>query len=508
MPPLKKQPIQQRGRVSARELMPMLTDWRSSGEGIPGYRALADRLRLLVLDGRLPVDTVLPSERTLAEALETSRTTTTSAYRLLRESGFAEGSQGAGTWTTLPRSEGRSESPIWPEHLSGEPDPSGARGDFSSAALEAPPELYPAYQAAISELPRFLPGNGYVTSGLPVLRDRIAQRYTEAGLPTTPEQILVTNGALQALHLVLGLVMERGDRVLVEHPTYPAAAQAIRTRGGRCVPLPVEAGWDIERMATLIRQTGAHLAYLMPDFHNPTGLLMDEAQRRELGAMIADTGCRIIVDETMRELDLRTAIPAARAGVPTPQNLPMPRPLAAFGPAEHVITLGSASKTFWGGLRIGWVRASQPLIRRLGLARGNEDLSGPLLEQLATAHLLENLPTIRHQRQRLVAERAVALRDALAMHLPGWSVPMPQGGISLWCHLPEPRSSHVAASARAMGVWLTPGPRFGLDGAFEARIRLPFARPTHDLVAMTEVLARAWHSQGRAHSLDDDLTTV
>lgn len=506
MPPAKKQPIQQRGRVSARELMPMLTDWRAASEGVPGYRALADRLRLLVLDGRLPVDTVLPSERTLAEALATSRTTTTSAYRLLRESGFADGSQGAGTWTTLPR-DSKLESPIWPEHH-GEADPTGARGDFSSAALEAPVELYPAYQAALAELPRFLPGNGYVTSGLPTLRERIAQRYTESGLPTTPEQILVTNGALQALHLVLGVVMERGDRVMVEHPTYPAAAQAIRTRGGRCVPVPVEAGWDIQRMSTLLRQTGAHLAYLMVDFHNPTGHLLEEAGRRELGAMIADTGCRVIVDETMRDLDLRTTLPAARAGRPAPESLPMPRPLAAFAPDEHVITLGSASKTFWGGLRIGWIRASQPLIRRLALARGNEDMGGPLLEQLATAHLLEHLAPIRAHRQQLLAERAVALHDALRTNLPDWTVPFPQGGLSLWCHLPEPRSSHVSAAARALGVWLTPGPRFGLDGAFEGRIRLPFARPIQDLAPMTEVLAQAWRSRGRTHTFDDDLTTV
>ncbi|GAB3245201.1 PLP-dependent aminotransferase family protein [Kineosporia babensis] len=485
----------------------MLTDWRVSNEGVPGYRALADRLRLLVLDGRLPVDTVLPSERTLAEALQTSRTTTTSAYRLLRESGFAEGSQGAGTWTTLPR-DSKLESPIWPEHLSGEAEPSGPNGDFSSAALEAPAELYPAYQAALAELPRFLPGNGYVTAGLPLLRERIAQQYTESGLPTTPEQILVTNGALQALHLVLDVVMERGDRVLVEHPTYPAAAQTIRDSGGRCVPLPIEDGWDIARMSTLLRQTGAHLAYLMIDFHNPTGRLMEESERRDLGAMIADTGCRIIVDETMRNLDLRTTLPAARAGKPAPAPLPMPRPLAAFAPAEHVITLGSASKTFWGGLRIGWIRASQPLIRRLALARGNEDLGGPLLEQLATAHLLENLTPIRLHRQQLLAERAVALHDALREQLPQWKVPMPQGGLSLWCQLPEPRSSHVAAAARAMGIWLTPGPRFGLDGAFESRIRLPFARPAQDLLPMTEVLAQAWHSRGRAHAFDDDMTTV
>jgi len=497
-----KQPIQQRGRISARELLPMLANWRGE-EGVPGYRALADQLRLLVLDGRLPVDTVLPSERALAEALQTSRTTATSAYRQLREAGFADGSQGAGTWTSLP-GDGRPEEELWPDSLCAGPDHNG----FSAAALEAPAELYPAYQKALTELPRYLPGHGYVSNGLLPLRERIAQRYTDQGLPTTPDQILVTNGALQALHLVLGVVTERGDRVLVEHPTYPSAVEAIRAAGGRCVPLPVETGWDLHRMRTLLRQTGAHLAYLMIDFHNPTGQLLDEAGRRELGAMIADSGCRIIVDETMRDLDLRAILPAARTGRTSPQAARMPRPLAAFAPIEHVIALGSASKTFWGGLRIGWIRGAQPLIRRLVMARNAADLGGPPLEQLATAYLLDELPAIRAHRQRMLAERCIALHGALREHLPDWDVPLPQGGLSLWCHLPEPRSSQLAAAARSLGVAVPSGPRFGLDGAFEGRIRLPFAQPAADLVTMAGLLSRAWRARGRVPVLDDDLTTV
>src|SRR3712207_1790817 len=88
-------------RIGVRELAPLLGTWRQ--ERAPGYQALADRLRMLVLDGRLPVHAVLPSERALAEATGTSRTTTTAAYRLLRESGFAVADQGSGTWTALPR---------------------------------------------------------------------------------------------------------------------------------------------------------------------------------------------------------------------------------------------------------------------------------------------------------------------------------------------------------------------------------------------------------------------
>ena len=84
-------PLRPRGRITSRELVPLIGDWRSAGSGVPGYRSLADRIRMLVLDGRLPVGTVLPSERVLADSLDTSRTTTTSAFRLLREEGFAGG---------------------------------------------------------------------------------------------------------------------------------------------------------------------------------------------------------------------------------------------------------------------------------------------------------------------------------------------------------------------------------------------------------------------------------
>ncbi|MFI7588617.1 PLP-dependent aminotransferase family protein [Spongisporangium articulatum] len=482
-------------------MVPLLGEWRTAGSGVPGYRALADRLRLLVLEGRLPVGTVLPSERTLATALDTSRTTTTSAYRQLREEGFAVGSQGAGTWTTLPASDPDVVTPTWPINSDGEPGPGGGRGDFSSAATEAPPQLYVAYQAALAEMPRYLPGNGYVTSGLPVLRERIAARYTERGLPTTADQILITNGALQALHLVLDVVAQRGDRVLVEHPTYPAAAEAIKARGGRPVPFPVETGWDVDRARTLLRQTGAQLAYLMLDFHNPTGALLDAAGRRRLGAVLAETGCTAIVDETMVDLDLREALHG--------RPFETPRPMASYVSSEQVICLGSASKTLWGGLRIGWIRASKPLIRRLAMARSNADLGSPVLEQLACAHLIDNLEPVVTARRLELARRCLALRDALASALPEWDVPLPDGGMSLWAHLPEPRSTQVAASARALGVRLAPGPHFGLDGAFESRLRLPFARPVEDLLPMVGLLARAWGSTGGLDLVDDDeLTTV
>lgn len=467
---------------------------------------------MLVLDGRLPVGTVLPSERALAESLDTSRTTTTSAFRLLREEGFAVSSQGAGTWTTLPVGDGDPGSQVWPFSSDGERAPAGAHGDFSSAATEAPPELYTAYQAALCEMPHYLPGSGYVTSGLPTLRARIAELYTARGLPTVPDQVLVTSGSLQALHLVLDVVAQRGDRVLVEHPTYPPSADAIRARSGRPVPLPMEGGWDLARARTLIRQTGAQLAYLMIDFHNPTGALMSAPDRIELARVLAETGCTAVVDESLIDLDLRQELAGMSSSVaadsPVVKPPPMPLPLPAYLGTNQVISIGSASKTLWGGLRIGWIRATQPLIRQLAVARSAADMGSPVLEQIATGLLLADLEPLLTRRRRLLAERCTALRDALRVHLPDWTVPVPDGGMSLWVRLPEPRSTQLVSAARPLGVRLIAGPRFGLDGAFEGRLRLPFARASEDLVAMAEVLGAAWRSSGGIHLDDDHFATV
>src|SRR5215213_8954826 len=170
-----------RRRVPARELASLVAGWKD--DRAAGYAALADRLRLLVLDGRVPVHALLPSERELALALGTSRTTTAAAYRLLRDSGFAAAGQGAGTWTELPgtSASGGTEVP-WPVQVSGVAGTPDGRGDLASAAPEAPPQVHAAYAAALADLPRYLPGHGYVSAGLPALRECVAARFTERGL--------------------------------------------------------------------------------------------------------------------------------------------------------------------------------------------------------------------------------------------------------------------------------------------------------------------------------------
>ncbi len=506
-------------RVGVHELAGLVSGWRATLPGPPagaagaddvpargpdngpGYANLAERLRTLILDGRLPLQTLLPSERSLAEALGTSRTTTTAAYGVLRDIGFAQSRQGRGTWTTLPSDPGSADEPQapWPVHA-GDGIP-GPVPDLATASFEAPPQLYAAFTAALADLPRYLPGHGYATAGLPALRAAIARRYTARGVATHADQILVTSGSTQALRLVLEALLRRGDRVVVEHPTWPLGIDAIRRAGGRPVAWPMEDGWDADHLAALVRRAAPRVAYLVPDFHNPTGRLMAAEQRRAVTDVLAGGGCTVVVDETTTELDLRPYLQEDLSGARDPPArrpaVPGPPRVCVAGSAE-VVSLGSASKTFWGGLRIGWVRADPALVRRLTQLRAMHDLAGPLVEQLATVHLMSGIDQWLPLRRREVARRCSTLRVALTQRLPGWQARIPDGGLALWARLPEPRGPQLASAARALGLNLTPGSRFGADGGFAGRVRLPFTRPVEELGPAVEILARAWSAAGGA----------
>ncbi len=463
------------GRIGAGHLETLLDGWRRDRPEAPGYLALAGRLRTLVLDGRLPVRTVLPSERALATLTGASRTLTTAAYRHLREEGFAEGRQGSGTWTTLPR---HGDDQVWPATAT-----SVGTGDLSTAAPEAPPELHHALLAAVEELPRLLPGHGYTSAGLPELRAAIAERYTRRGLPTRPEEVVVTSGAGQGIRLTLATLTRPGARVISEDPTWPLALDAARATRARPIALPVEDGWHPDAVTALVRRTGATLAYLMPDGQNPTGRLLDGPDRVHLATALADSGCITVVDETHAELDLRAHLDEPGALTPPP--------FGAGGRPGTVVHIGSASKVFWGGLRVGWVRAERSVIDRLTTARIAEDLGGPPLEQLVTTHLLAGIEPLLHRRRAEMAARCRALQAALARELPDWAAPTPQGGLFLWCRLPGPISTAVAQAARSAGLTLAPGPRFGVSGGWASRLRLTFSAPEPMLDAAVHALARA-----------------
>jgi DNA-binding transcriptional MocR family regulator len=460
--------------ISGPHLARLLGAWRSSRAR---YVALAGAIRLLVLDGRLPLGTRLPGERELAAALRVSRTTTGAAYAALRDEGFLASRRGAGSWTRLPADRLAPAAPA---------EPPAGEGviDLSCAATAAPEgALHRALAAATAELPRHLPGPGYHPMGLPALRAAVAGHLTRRGLPTTPDQVLVTAGALHGLTLLLRLLAGPGDRVLVDHPTYPNALDAIRAVGARPVPVALlPGGWDLDMLAATLRQASPRLAYVIPDHHNPTGLTLPAADRERLVALARATRTPLVVDETMAELVLDDRAPA-------------PVPVAAHDPgADAVITIGSMSKAFWAGLRIGWIRTSRTLVQRLALARATVDLSSPIVEQLVAAELLADPGAVLIAHRAALRARRDALAGALRTALPAWRFELPGGGLSLWVELDSPRSSALAAVADRHGVRVAAGPRFGVDGAFERFLRLPYSLPEPVLLEAIDRLTVAWRA--------------
>lgn len=433
---------------------------------------IAAGIRQLVGDGRLGVSVRLPAERGLADSLGVSRAMITAAYGLLRRDGWAAARQGAGTWITLPDGgafDGSRSVGLWAPDA-GQPD----LLDLAHAAPSAPPQVAPAFVAALAALPRALPSHGYYPSGLPELRARIADRYTARGLPTLPEQVLVTGGALHALTLVLAVLARRGAPVLIEHPTYPNALSAIRARGARLVEAAVEPG---EAFATAtrdaLRSAKPALAYLMPDVHNPTGRSLDPVELGALAAAFAAAKTVPIVDETLADLQLDG-----------------PAGLSAAAAWPNAICLGSLSKSVWGGLRIGWIRARSELVRALTAAAAGALLAGPVVEQLAACRLLDILEEVLDHRRAELRERRGFLQAALAARLPAWGVPSPAAGLALWCRLPPPhRSSALALAAEGRGLRLAPGSLFGTGRAFEDRLRLPYTLPVHRLDEAVDILA-------------------
>ena len=452
------------GSLNPTALVRLLGSWNSGA--LPAYRELADVVRLLVMDGRIPLDVALPSERALAQTLNLSRTTVTAAYANLREQGFLTAGQGSRGRTCIPHR----TTPVSGPGLA---VPEGLL-DLAYASLPAAGEVvHRAFADALTELPALLPGFGYDAVGVPALREAIADKYTAEGVPTTPGQILVTSGAQHALNIVLRTLAGKQDRVMVEHPTYPNALDAIRASG--CKPLPValppgtspggtSPAWDIDAMVATMNQQRPAMAYLVPDFHNPTGRIMSDLQRRRLARAAASTGTTLVVDETLRALNLD--------GVRT-------APMSSFSSA--VVSIGSLSKSHWAGLRTGWIRADESLITRFVAARTVMDLGGPVVEQLAAARLVRSFGEPLDARLEELRRNREALLGLLAEQLPSWEVERPRGGLTVWCRLPSPCSTALTVLAPDFGLRLAAGPRFGVGGAFEHYLRVPYTLPPEQL---------------------------
>ncbi|MEV5749527.1 PLP-dependent aminotransferase family protein [Actinoallomurus sp. NPDC052308] len=457
------------------ELIERLGRW-SVGRG-PLYVLLAARLRRLIDDGELPSDTRLPPERAFASALAVGRNTVVAAYELLRTEGRIVRRQGSGTrvaGVAPPAPPGTTGAPVFLHLL----EPRDGVILLACAAPDSPPpELAAAYGRIAPALARISGDIGYHPAGNLGLRRAIAERYARRGVPTEPEQILVTNGGQQALSLLTRAFARPGDRVLVEAPTYPGALEALRDEAA--VPRTLPPGLDGFEAA--VREHRPALAYVIPTFQNPTGSVLSPLARRRLAETAAAAGVPLVDDEVLADL-----------GFPGEET---PPPLAAY--ADTVISVGSLSKSVWGGLRIGWVRAPVPVIARLARLRAVHDLGGDVPAQLAAAELLPHLDTVVRRR---AAERRVRhdhLRAELARRLPRWEAPPARGGQTLWVRLPYGDGASFAQTAMRHRVAVLPGGGLDPSGGSTDHIRIHFLAPPDVLTEAVRRLAEAWHAYAR-----------
>ncbi|MGY4652309.1 MocR-like transcription factor YczR [Mycobacterium sp. URHB0021] len=448
-----------------------LGNWRTSSRSGPAYQGLSDAIRLLIVDGRVPVGARLPSERVLADALRVSRTTVTAAYAQLGENGYLNARRGARSTTALP------VTPAAPAAIG------PVTANLAAATLAGPAAaLSQAFTEAAEEVTPYLHDIGIELTGVPTLRAAIAQRYCARGLPTDPDEIMVTTGALHAIGLIMATYTQPGDRVLVEQPTYHGALSAMSTRGLRPVPVAMTSdGWELEAVDAAVRQLTPSLAYLIPDNHNPTGMTLPWTGRQRLAQIIAETRTRTIIDETITDMWLDEPVPAPLAAAMTSRR-------------DLVLTVGSMSKSFWGGLRIGWIRAERNTLSTIAALRPAIDMGTAILEQLAAARLFELADDVLSERRDILRARRALLLSLLDEYLPDWEPAPGKGGMSLWVRLSAPMSSALSAAASRMGLEIPPGPRFGVDGTLERFIRVPYTLPDDQLTAAVQLLAQAWRS--------------
>jgi DNA-binding transcriptional MocR family regulator len=475
--------------IAPQALADLLGRWPTA-DG-PLYRLLAARLGRLADTGELPAGVRLPPERALASALAVSRNTVALAYQVLRDEGMAASRQGSGTrlvpHRTTPAAVHRANG-FFTGLLSAAP-----AFDLSLAAVDCAPQVAAALHDPgtildQSQRERLTLGTGHLPLGLPDLRAAIASMLTTFhGIPTTPEQVLVTTGAQQALDLLLRCEVAPGHAVVTEDPTYPGFIDALHRSGARPVGVPPG---DMGRLADAVTLHRPALAYLIPTHQNPTGLVLPAAERHEVVALAMRYPDVTFVDDmTMAELPL--ASDAFTDGF-TSGFSSGPPPLAALAPKlPNVATVGSFSKTYWGGLRVGWVRAPKGIIARLAAAKSAADLGSPPFQQGLMAAL------IRSSHEEIIAYRAdwarqryAAASAALATFLPDWTWTAPAGGLTIWASRPgDADSGGFAQAALLRGVAVVPGRLLSVSADPSPWLRLAYTLHPDDLTTAIKTLA-------------------
>jgi GntR family transcriptional regulator/MocR family aminotransferase len=466
------------------------------GAGRAGKPPLTRQIQLhferLISQGLLAAGVKLPASRELARELGVNRTTVALAYDELVAGGWARAHVGQGTFVAdrVPAAASVASRPSaprldWTRFLSKGAQviaadtrrrrgysqvPQPGPGAISFAGGMPDSGLFPTeeFRRVLNrvireegrELLQYYPARGY-----PPLREFLAGYLLRFGLEVRPDEILIVNGSQQGFDLVARTLLDPGDLVAIEEPSYPRAMQVFRAFGAQLVPVPMVAGGlDPEHLDRLLERQSPKLLYCQPSAHNPTGLTMRPEARARLLEVAVRHRLPIMEDGFDGSLFFGSQAPA---------------PLKALDASGLVIYVGTFSKILFPGLRLGWIVAAPDLIDRLEMAKELADIHTSPVIQAAVYHFCRQRLLDRHQARvlREYGRRRAALLASLGRRMPAevtWT--QHEGGFSLLLTLPAGQDAEVLLErAAARGVVFTPGNAFFVDGGGERMLRLSFS---------------------------------
>ncbi|MFL9934827.1 PLP-dependent aminotransferase family protein [Paraburkholderia sp. RL18-103-BIB-C] len=446
------------------------------------YETIAKNLATQIREGLLPAGAKLPSLRHLIVQYGVSQSTVFRAYSLLEQWGLVRAEERAGYFVTqgatvneTVRAEGLATEPrkVDISDLVFSVLESARHADIVPLGSAFPsPQLFPTarlLKSLVSGTRSLTPWNTVedLPPGNDHLRQQISLRYVGTGMSVSPNEILITNGALEALNLCLMAVTRPGDLVAVESPGFYAALQAIERLDLRAVEIPVDpvTGLDLEALQSALDQHPIRACWFMPNFQNPTGTSLSAEKKRALVELLRGREVPLIEDDVYQELHF---------------SRDRPLPAKAFDTQGLVMHCSSFSKTLAPGYRIGWTAPGRfaDKVRRLKLMT---TLSACIPAQAGIADYLQHGGYDKHLRslRSSLQSQLEQMETALHKWLPStvrWV--RPTGGYLLWLQLPQSvKAMELHGLASARGISIAPGPIFSATHGFQDCIRLNFGHP-------------------------------
>lgn len=458
--------------------------------GRPAYLQIKDYLKKLIFSGVFQAGVRLPATRELATVLAVSRNTITQAYQDLEDEGFLRIDKGQGAFVAVHAvAAGSSGIRIdWETRIN---PYARAAADFdlekrtlhwkegmiSFRSIAPDPELFDLDDVKRAFLNRLalegqkLLNYGYA-QGYQYLLDYLREYMMHKGVDLTEKEILVTNGFTEGFHLVVAALTQPGERVVCENPTHNTALKIMRLAGLTIDGIPMgDGGIVLAALEAALAGGGIRFGFLIPSYHNPTGLVMSPEKRRAVLELFQRYQVPVIEDGFNEELRYSGAHVA---------------PLMALaGVGNNVVYIGSFSKILFPGIRVGWIVADRRLIAYLESIKRSYNIHTSFLDQAVLCDYLQNGRLEKYLKK---ARRVYKERHQMAIELAKAYIPCRrirgEGGLHIFIEL-EPRlnARRVLDACHRQGVMFMPGDVFYTDGQGQNTFRLGIARVTPAMMA-------------------------